>query len=123
MADDGIYTSNAQIAVRAGANVNATAITVAETDKYVLEVEASINAQTRTNWSDLVTAGLNADVQGVLTECSACMCAQMAIMYDMSGFSSLLEAQTMLDVLDNRYKAALKTLKEDKEVRRFVETA
>lgn len=123
MADDGIYTTNAEIAVRAGANVNATAITVAETDKYVLAVEASINAMTRTNWSDLVTAGLNADVQGVLTECSACMCAMFAIQYDMSGFSTLLEAQTMLDVLDNRYKAALKALREDKEIRSFVENA
>ena len=38
MADDGVWTTNAMIAAKAGANVNATAITVAETDKYVLQV-------------------------------------------------------------------------------------
>ena len=114
MADDGIYTTNAQIAVRAGANVNATAITVAETDKYVLDVEAYINARTRVNWSDLVTAGLNADVEGILREASACMCAMYAIQYDMGGFNSLLEAQTMLDILRDKHVKALEALEDAK---------
>ena len=122
MADLGIYTKNADIAVRAGANVNTTAITTAETDKYVLDVEAFINSKTRTNWSDLYTVGLNADAAGVLREASACLCAMYAIQYDMSGFSSRIEAETMLDVLRDRYTQAIKTL-EDVKVRTFIQEA
>ena len=122
MADDGIYTTNAQIAVRAGANVNATAITVAETDKYVLDVEAYINARTRVNWSDLFTAGLNADVEGILREASATLCAMYAIQYDMSSFTSRIEAETMLDVLRDRHVKAIEAL-EDAKIKLFVQEA
>lgn len=122
MADDGIYTTNAQIANQAGANVNATAITVAETDKFVLLAEAYVNAKTRTNWSDLVTAGLNADVQGILTLASAALCAINAINYDMSVFATRSEAETMMDVLRDRHVQAMKAL-EDMKVRTFIEGA
>lgn len=121
MADDGVYTTNAQIAVRAGLNVNATAITVAETDKYVLAVEAMINAKTRTDWSTLWAAGLNANFKAILTEASACWCAMQAIAYDMDGFTSDLDAQTRLDLLDQRFKVAMKAL-EDSNVRKVVIT-
>lgn len=122
MADDGIYTTNAQIANRAGANVSAVSIAVGETDKYVLIAEAYVNAKTRTNWSDLVTTGLNADVKGMLTEASACLCAINAIAYDMSGFTTVLEAQSIMDVLRDRHVQAMKAL-EDMKVRTFVKDA
>lgn len=122
MADLGIWTSNAQIAVRAGANVNATAITIAETDKYVLDVEAYINNITRVNWSDLVTAGLNVDVEGLLREASACICAMYAINYDLSSFTDLAHAQTMLNVLYDRSQKAIALLK-DKKREDFVKDA
>lgn len=122
MADDGIYTTNAQIQARCGTHANATAKAVAATDVYVLAVEALINCETRTNWSDLVTAGLNADVQGILTEASACLCAMYVIQWDMSGWPTRAMAQTMLDVLDERHKRAMKAL-EDMKVRQFIKDA
>jgi len=122
MADDGIFTTNAQIAVRAGANVNATAITVAETDKYVLDVEALINSLTRYNWSDAVTAGLNADVEGILREGSACLCAIYAIQYNMSGFTTRVEAEDMINILRDKALFAIAILR-DKKVQTFIQRA
>ncbi len=45
MADFGIYTKNADILARCGANANATAKATAATDIYVLDVEAFIIVQ------------------------------------------------------------------------------
>ena len=122
MADFGIYCKNADIQARAGTNANATAKAVAATDVYVLDVEAYINALTQTNWSDLVTAGLNADVEGILVEAAACWAAMIVIQWDLSSFPTLAEAQTMLNVLYDRHKAAVKALL-DANVRKFIEDA
>ena len=96
MADVGIYTKNADIQAVAGINANATAKAVAATDVYVLDVESSINSATRYNWSDAFTAGINADVGGILTETGACLCANKVIAADMSGFTSRGEAESMI---------------------------
>ena len=122
MADVGIFTSNAQIAVRTGANVNATAITEAETDKYVLDVEALINVLTRFNWSDAVTAGINADVEGILREASACLCAIYAIQYDMYGYTTRTEAEDMINILRDKALFAISILR-DKKVQKFIQEA
>ena len=99
MADDGIWTTNAMIQARAGENANATAKATAATDAYVLQVEAMVNVLTNYNWSDAVTTGLNADVQGILEEITSSLCAINVINQDMSGFTSTAEAQTMMNVL------------------------
>ena len=121
MADFGIWTKNADIQARAGQNANATSKATAATDVYVLDVEASINTETRFNWSDAVTAGLDADVEGLLREASACLCAIYVINDDMSGYSTLLEASTMMDVLFDRANKAISKLK-DQNIRKFMES-
>lgn len=118
MADDGIFTTNAQIAAKAGASVNATAITVAETDKYVAMVEARICAETERDWlTDW--AALASDIKYLLSEAGSCLCAMYAINYDLSSFPSLLQAQTMLDVLDSQARKAIKLLK-NQDVKDFI---
>jgi len=119
MADVGIFTKNADIQARAGANANATAKAVAATDVYVLNIESFINCTTRYNWSDWFAGTPNADVKGILTDCGACLCAMIVINYDMSGFSSRAEAETMLDVLRDRAVNDLKLL-EDIKVQEFM---
>ncbi len=115
MTDFGIWTSNAMIQAKAGASANATAKAISATDVYVLDVEAYVNVYTGYNWSDAYGTGtsLNADVQGILHDVTSALCAMYVIQWDMSGFTSRAEAQTMLDVL---YDAAQKGLKELKEV-------
>ena len=122
MADFGIYIKNADIVARAGANVNATAINTTATDIYVLDIEAMINAMTRVNWSDLVTSGLNEDVEGILREAGACFAAIYAIQWDMSGFTSRVEAEDMINVLRDRALFAIAILR-DKKVQKFMREA
>ncbi len=114
MADFGIYTKNADIVARAGVNANSTSSAVAATDVYVLDIEAFVNSWTRFNWSDLVTAGINVDVQGILTDTSASLCAMNVINDDMSGFPTIEEGQTKLDVLNNTVQRNLSALKDIK---------
>jgi len=98
MADIGIWTKNADIQAKAGANANATAKAVAATDVYVLEVESFVNCATRYNWSDAY-AGLNADVKDILKETTSALCAIYVIQWDMSGFMTRTEAENMVNIL------------------------
>lgn len=111
MVDVGLYIKNADIAVRAGANVNATAISTTETDKYVLDVEAYINVATTYNWSDAYVTGLNADVSGILKEAGACLCAIYAINYDIDAIGRST-ATLMINILYDKAQKAIKELKE-----------
>jgi len=113
MADVGIFTKNADIQARAGVNANATSKATAATDVYVLDIEAMINVRTRKNWSAAVTAGpLDASVQGSLTHVGACWCAMIVVSSDMSDYTSIEEATTMLDFLNNEVNKGLAFLKE-----------
>ncbi len=111
MADEGVYTKNADIQALAGVNANATSKATAATDVYVLNVESSINAATRYNWSDAFTAGLNADVQGILTETGAAACAIIVIQSDMGGYTSTGEAESMITILRDIYLRNLQFLR------------
>ena len=121
MVDIGIWTKNADIVARAGIDANATSITTAETDKYVLDVEALINCSTRVNWSDLVTTGLNADVEGILREASACLCAVYVIANDFTGTGSRtrIEFEDRVNVLRDRALFALAILRSE-QVQKFI---
>ena len=121
MADDGIFTTNAQIAVFAGTNVNTTAITTTETDKYVLIEEANLNKAVRFNFSDAFTAGLNADVASAITGYTARKCAINAINFDLNAFG-VSTAQTMIDVLLDQANKILGDLKQI-EVQDFISGA
>lgn len=122
MADIGIYIKNADIVARAGANVNSTAINTTATDIYILDIEALINDLTRYNWTDAVTKGLNADVEGILREAGACFAAIYAIQWDMSGFTTRIEAEDMINVLRDRALFAISILR-DKKVQDFINGA
>ena len=122
MADFGIYTKNADILARCGANANVTAKATAATDIYVLNVEAFINCATRYNWSDAVTAGLNADVEGILTETGACLCAIYVIQWDMSGYTTRTAAENMVNILRDTVLRNLSILR-DKKTQKFIREA
>ena len=98
MPDFGIWTKNADILAKCGTNANATSKATAATDVYVLEVESMVNVLTRYNWSDAY-AGLNADVKDILKETTSAICAIYVIQWDMSGFTSRIEAEDMINIL------------------------
>jgi len=121
MADTGIFATTAEVQRMAGANASTVSNVEAYINDFMTQAESLINAQTRTNWSDLYSS-LNVDVKGILKMAAACWSAMAVINYDMSGFTSRVEAETMLDVLRDRFVQCMKTL-DDANVRQFVEDA
>ena len=98
MVDDGIFTTNSSIVAKAGVNASATSAAVGETDKYVLQIEALVNVLTTRNWSDDY-ADLNDDVKQIVLGITSSLCAILVITNDMSGFTSRIEAEDMINVL------------------------
>lgn len=99
--------------LKAGANVSTTLSTTGgdDVDTFINEAESYINAVCRYNYTDAY-AGLNDDVKKLLEEVSSNLAAMYCLQYDMSGYTSRAEAQTMLDVLYQRVQDGIKILKE-----------
>lgn len=120
MADTGIFASTAEVSRKAGANASTVSNTELYINDFITQAESEINALTRVNWSDLYSA-LDVDVKAILKEAASNLAAMYVIIYDMSGFTSRLEATTMLDMLRDSYLRALGVLREI-QVQRFVKT-
>ena len=58
---------------------------------------------------------MNADVKGLLKLAASNLAAMMVINYDLSGFPTMIEAQTRLDVLEDTFNRALALLKEEEK--------
>ena len=102
---------------KAGANVS-TALTEAHYDYALLQAEGYINSITKYNWVDAYGT-LSVDTKYILEDACSDLAAMYIINYDMSGYTSRSEAQTMLDILRDRASTAIKELK-DIKVRDFV---
>ena len=90
-------TTEAEIKQKSGAGVNGTFDTTAMTASNI-RAESVINAASRYNWSDKY-ATLNADVKGILSDFCSSFVAIEAISYDMSGYTSRIEAEDMVNIL------------------------
>lgn len=112
MAHTGIFATSDEILVKAGENYD-TSITEARINALCLQVESYINSTVRYNFSDAY-AGLNADVKGILSEVASNLVAMYIISYNMAGYTSRQEAQTMLDVLYHRAQQGITELKDKK---------
>lgn len=110
MADTGIFCSGSEVLFKAGANYNLSGATEAILNNFMTQAESFINVSSNYNFSDRYTA-LNADVKGVLKEAASDLAAIYVINYDMSGYTSRMEAQTMLDVLRDRFVQCLDLLR------------
>ena len=116
-----IMTTEAEIQQKSGVGVNAAFNTAMMTTAN-LRAESTINCLTRYNFSDAVTTGLNADVKGLLSDVASSLVAIEAISYDMSGYTSRLEAEDMINVLRDGALRGLAILK-DKKVQEFIKNA
>lgn len=105
-----LTTSGAAIA-RAGANANSVIVASgAALALFSDESEGRICAETNVDWI-AGFANVNTSIKQALSRASAADVAMSIINYDMGGFTSRAEAQTMLSVLDNDYNAIIKELK------------
>jgi len=78
-------------------------------------VESFINTATRTNYSDSY-ASLNADVKRILSEAASNLVAIYGISYDMSGYTSRIEAEDMINILWSRFNQCIAMLMDQKSV-------
>lgn len=113
MADTGIFCTTAEVLRKAGNGASSTAAVEAYTNQFVAEAESEINAATRYNWSDHYSS-LNADVKGILKQAASNLAAIYVINYDMGGYTSRREAESMINVLRDAYLRCLTLLREKK---------
>jgi len=118
MTEAGIYTTNALVAYKVGANASATSKTEAYTNEYIAQAEAYINVVTRKIWatSTATFAALNVNVRKILSEAASNLAAIYVISYDMSGFTSRVEAEDMINVLYARFIQCIQILQDQEAV-------
>lgn len=121
MADTGIFATTAEVLRKCGANASATSATETYINDFISQAESLINVTTRVNWSDLYST-LNVDVKAILKMAASAKAAMMVIQYDLSGFLTMREAETRLDVLNDEFDRAMKELKEQAQ-KGFIQNA
>jgi len=97
MAYTGIFATEAELNSKAGENVDATGWTEANKNQWIAEAEAEINCVCRKNFSDLYGT-LNSDVKKILTGVASDLVEIKGIVYNMSGYTSRVEAEDMINV-------------------------
>jgi len=113
MADTGIFCTTAEVERKAGTNCSTVSKAEAYTNDYVTQAESEINCATRYNWSDDYTT-LNVDVKGILKQAASNLAAIYVINYDMSGFTSRGEAESMITILRDGYLRCVSILRDIK---------
>jgi predicted butyrate kinase (DUF1464 family) len=121
MADTGIFATTAEVLRKAGANASSASKAEAFTNDYMTQVESFINVVCRQNFSDNY-ASLNVDIKGILKEVASNMAAIYVIQYDMSGYTSRVEAEDMVNILRDGALRGLSVLR-DKKQQAFMENA
>lgn len=121
MADTGIFATTAEVQRKAGAGASATSKAEAYVNDFMTQVEAMINSVCRFNFSDNYST-LNVDTKGLLKEVASNFAAIYVIMYDMSGYTSRIEAEDMVNILRDAGLRGLALLR-DKKVTDFVRAA
>ena len=120
MADNGIFCTQAEMLMKAGASVSSVVTAAVDTtfvysNSFISQAESTINCDARYNFSDHY-ATLNVDVKEILKQTASDLAAMYCIQYDMSGFSSRYEAETMLDLLRDSALRGLGLLRDQKVV-------
>ncbi len=119
MADDSIMCSQVEMLQKAGTNVSttlnaATDTTFVYSNSFIGQAESEINAATRYNWSDKYST-LNTDVQSILTQATSNLAGIYCIQFDMSGYTSRGEAESMINILRDGYLRHLQILRDIKQ--------
>lgn len=115
MAEAGTLCINADVEKFSGANGNVTADAEAYTNVYILEAEGIICVLAR---YDFVTgyANITAIAKEFLRDATASLAAISVIAYDMSGYTSRIEAENMINILWAKWKQARKLIEDQKFV-------
>ena len=107
-----------QTQMKAGANVSASGGDTNFITNFIEEAEGVVCARARYDFISNF-ASLNAYTKQLLRALVTSWAAMKAIDYDMSGFSTRVEAETMLDVLRDDFVKAIEAL-ESMDVQEFL---
>lgn len=109
------YALATEMAMKAGANVNATATGATYTLAFGLMAEANINTASGFDWSAWYTtyAATYPHVAQILVDAATNLGAIYIINYDMSGFTNIQEAVSRINTLYTMYAAEIALLKEE----------
>lgn len=108
------FCSSYAIIRKAGLNANVNIIASSQAlAEWCDMAEGEICMETRRDWLTNYSS-LASPIKTALGEAASNFAAMHVIDYDPSGYSSLSEASTLLDVLLDKYKTALNTLKDFK---------
>lgn len=120
MANAGQFAQDADILLRVGTGASATVKAAGWFDTIIIDVEAMINCATRYDWSALDSATtMNASIRGILVDTAACLAAIEGVTWDMSGYTSRIEAEDVINVLRDRALMNIQILR-NKEVQTFM---
>lgn len=111
----GIFATEAELDAKAGENVGVTGWTEANKNDYIAQAESYINNVSRRNWTDIYN-DLDVDVKKTLSEAASNLSAIYGIQYNMSGFSSRIEAEDMINILFARFVQCIDLLQDDRTV-------
>lgn len=108
-----LCTSGA-IVMKAGVYVNQTAaVSGAILQQFSDDAEGFINAMTRYDWVANYNA-ISTNFKPTLSDAASCFAASYLIAYDMSGYTSRGEAESIINVLYDRGMKAIKVLADSK---------
>lgn len=120
MADAGQFAKDADILLRVGTKASATVKAAGWFDTIIKDQEAIINSATRFDWTAAdQTTTLSTSVRGMLIDTGAALAAIEGITWDMSGFTSRVEAEDMINILRDIALRNLAILR-DKKVQEFM---
>jgi hypothetical protein len=101
---------------KAGKNVSADIKNETFAVAMINQAESFINLISRTNWIDNY-AGLNIDNKLILEEACSNLAAIYAIQYDMSGYTSRMEAEDMINILRDRAMQCIGLLMDNSNIK------
>lgn len=118
MVDTGIFATTAEVQRKVGDGASSTSNVEAYINDFMTQAESRINAETRFNWSDAYS-GLDVDVKGMLKLAASNLAAIKVIMFDMSGYTNITEAISMINALNDEAESVIKDLT-DRKVQDFI---
>lgn len=113
MADTGIFCTGSEVIMKAGHGASATVKTETYLNSYISQAESFINAACRYNFSDNYSS-LNTDTKGVLKDAATNLAAIYVVTYDMSGYTTRIEAEDVINVLRDAALRDIALLKDKK---------
>ena len=94
---------------------------ISEDNTITLKINPSLSEAVSSSFAD-TTSTLSASVRGILIDTGACLAAIEGISFDMSGFTSRVEAEDMINVLRDIALRNLSILR-DKKTQEFMKNA